>query len=547
MKKNELLKIMDNELMDKLFGFCYARTRDSHEAQELCSDIVFALVKAAGGEGEIEKPYPFIWRTARNVYADFSDRRRLKSDMQYEGNPDDVLPFITDNTDEKAEAEQDGELLGAVYRQIAFLTKEYREAMIMFYLEGLSTAEIALRRNTSEVNVRQRLFSARKKIRSEVEAMTSYDNNKPVALDKIDYIIWGNGNPLWGDPRDVLKRQFSNHILWLCHKKPMSAAEISEELNVPTMYVEEELEILVNGANGKYGFLRRLDSGKYALNFVLLDKDEIEKAQEIYIDQLPTVCKIISDFIAEKKDDYLAFPYLNKKKDINLILWQQIKVLIDAFVINTSRILQKKYFSKENEPDRPFTVFGYVYNGKSYQGGLDGIEANNQCGYFRVNFVNIYTSRIKQHFSCGHDVGNDIQLQLALRAINGLDINSLLEGEKEHAAKAVECGYLYREGETLYTKILVSDMKDSDRLFKISSKLEKGYFEEQAQETAEKLAKLIRKAVPDYLLGEWMYVNVLADLPLIDMTVEELIKNGILTPPEDGIGAEGCWAEVREK
>lgn len=273
MKKNELLKIMDNELMDKLFGFCYARTRDSHEAQELCSDIVFALVKAAGGEGEIEKPYPFIWRTARNVYADFSDRRRLKSDMQYEGDPDDVLPFITDNTDEKAEAEQDGELLGAVYRRIAFLTKEYREAMIMFYLEGLSTAEIALRRNTSEVNVRQRLFSARKKIRSEVETMTTYDNNKPVALDRIDYIIWGNGNPLWGDPRDVLKRQFSNHILWLCHKKPMSAAEISEELNVPAMYVEEELEILVNGANGKYGFLRRLDSGKYALNFVLLDKD----------------------------------------------------------------------------------------------------------------------------------------------------------------------------------------------------------------------------------------------------------------------------------
>lgn len=87
MKKNELLKIMDNELLDKLFGFCYARTRDSHEAEELCSDIVFALVKAAGRQGEIENPYPFIWRVARNVYADFSDKRRLRADMRYEGTP----------------------------------------------------------------------------------------------------------------------------------------------------------------------------------------------------------------------------------------------------------------------------------------------------------------------------------------------------------------------------------------------------------------------------------------------------------------------------
>lgn len=47
MKKQELLKYFDDDLLDKLFGFCYARTNDSYKAQELCSDIVFSLVKAA--------------------------------------------------------------------------------------------------------------------------------------------------------------------------------------------------------------------------------------------------------------------------------------------------------------------------------------------------------------------------------------------------------------------------------------------------------------------------------------------------------------------
>ena len=180
MKKQELLNYIDNELLDKLFGFCYARTNDSYEAEELCSDIVYALVTAANTDGEIESIYPFIWRIARNVYADFSNKRRKRADTIYEGNSDEVLLGIADDDFEDDTAE----LLTSVYRRIAFLTKAYREVMIMFYIDGLSTAEIAKKQGASEGAVRQRLFSARQKIKSEVEEMTeSY--NKPVALDKI--------------------------------------------------------------------------------------------------------------------------------------------------------------------------------------------------------------------------------------------------------------------------------------------------------------------------------------------------------------------------
>ena len=59
MKKQDLLKYFDDYLLDKLFGFCYARTNDSYEAEELCSDIIYALVKAAHSDGEIESVYPF--------------------------------------------------------------------------------------------------------------------------------------------------------------------------------------------------------------------------------------------------------------------------------------------------------------------------------------------------------------------------------------------------------------------------------------------------------------------------------------------------------
>ncbi len=538
MKKHELLKYFDEELMDKLFGFCYARTNDSYEAGELCSDIIFALVKASHSNGEITSLYPFIWKVARNVYADFSNGRRKYANTFYEGNADEVLQYVTDEEPE----DDSNELLNTVYRRIAFLTKAYREVMILYYLDGLSTAEIAKQQNTSEVAIRQRLFSARQKIKSEVEKMTK-TYNKPLALDKVDYVIWGTGNPEWGDPREICTRMFSNHIIWLCHKKPMSAAEIAEELNVPTVYVEEELEILTKGKNGEYGLLYRMDNGKYGINFILFDKAIIEEAHSLYKEQLPQICAILSDYIEIHKEEYLSFPYLNKKVDWNLVLWQQIYTMSGVFSKKVENVLTEKYFAEYEPIKRPFSVYGYVDNGMHYGGGWDGIMAQNVCGFSQVSMDNIYITRIKHHFHCGHNISNDPQLQLTIQSINGLPISSLSETEKEHAAKAIECGYLYRENEMLYTKILVNETKDNSHLFRISDGLYNA-FEEECQIVASKLAALIRKNVPTCLLGEWKFANMLANMPVLDGVVESLIEQGILIPPEDGIGAEGCWMSV---
>lgn len=541
MKKQELLKVLDDELIESLLGFCYARTNDSYEAQELCSDVIFALVKSANSEGEIDKIYPFIWRVAKNVYADFLEKRKRHTDMFYEGDSEEIFPFMS-NTEEDDKSD---ELLDAVYRQIAFLSKTYREIMVMFYLDGLSTAEIAVRQNISEAAVRQRLFSARKRIRSEVKEMTE-TYNKPIALEKMEYVIWGNGNPCGNDPRTVCNRQFSKHIIYLCYKKPMNAREIAETLNVPTLYVEEELEILTKGENGEYGFLRKLSNGKYAINFILFDKETIEKANAICMEQLPDICDTICDYIEKNKEKYLSFPYLNKKIDLNLVLWQQISVLANGFIGNVEKILDEKYFAQVEKIRRTFSIFGYIDNGKHYGGGWDSVSGENICGYSKLHINNIYITRIKPHFHCGLDIANDKQIQLALRAIEGIDINTLSEKEKEHAAKAIACGYLYQEGGKLYTKILVNDRKDSEKVFDISTRLGEGYFETKAQETAAKVERLIRDVVPEYLLGEWRFANTLSALPVIDAVVEVLIEKGILVPPEDGIGAEGCWMSVEK-
>lgn len=542
MKKQELLQKIDNELIEKLYGFCYARTNDSYEAQDLCSDILYALIKTAAGEGEIRDLYGFIWRVARNVYADFSEKRRREADARISEDPEEILSTIP--AEEEVEDDTE-EMLRAVYRRISYLTRAYREVMIAFYIDGKSTAQIAMEQKAGENAVRQRLFAARKKVKNEVDKMNDMQN-KPTSLSKVDYVIWGFGNPLWGDPLNGFEREFSKHVLWLCFKKPSSATEIAEELGVPTVYVEEELEILTRGANGKYGLLRKLDSGKYAINFVLFDTDVMEKASILYEERLPQICDIIAEYIEEHKEEYLSFPYLNKKVDLNLILWQQVHDLAGTLDRIVYSILAKKYFAKEQKPDRPFSVYGYVDNGKIYGGGRDSIKAENICGFSEIHMANIYNKRLQKHFACEHNVSNDPQIQLALKAIDGLAVASLSDVEKEHAAKAIEQGYLYRDGDTLYTKILVNDGKDSDRLFAITRNLTSEVLTKEAAAIAEKLADLIRKNVPEYLYGEWSFANELASLPVFDALVEALIERGLLTPPENRLGAEGCWMSVEK-
>ena len=541
MKKQELLKLMDSELLEKLYGFCYARTADSQEGQELCSEILLALVKAAGTQGELDRPYPFIWRVARNVYADFARNRRRRSEAFYQGDPEEILPLLP-----APETEDDcRELLNAVYRRIAFLTKAYREAMIWFYLDGMSTAEIAKRQNASETTVRQRLFSARKKVRNEVEEMNE-TTNKPVALDNIEFYMWGTGNPIGNNAWETCTRQFSRHIVWLCRKKPQSASEIAAQLDVPTLYVEEELEILTRGQNGEYGLLRRMDNGKYALNFILFDRETTEKAQGIYMEHLPAVSDILAAFLEANREEYLAFPYLNRKVDLNLILWQQIHTIADTFDDTVERILSEEYFPQMKAPERPYSIYAHIANGKMYRNGWDGVTGSNVCGYSAIHLDNIYTAHIRPHFHCGLNLSTDLPIQLALRAIRGLAVSSLSEDEKEPAARAVDEGYLYREGDMLYTKILVNDMKDRNRLFAITNRLSEGYFEEPARVVAGKLSELFRREIPEHLLAEWRFANRLSALPLMEALTEFLIEKGLLTPPADGIGAEGCWMSVAE-
>ena len=294
-------------------------------------------------------------------------------------------------------------------------------------------------------------------------------------------------------------------------------SEAAEELHVPTVYVEKELEILSQGEDGWYGLLRQTDNGRgtigmdatgrYAINFILFDREEIRALWDAYQEQIPAFCPIASDYVAAHREEYMAFPYFNRKVDWNLVLWQQMHRLAGTLRECVKDVLAEKHFAQVERCRRPFSVFGYAAGDRKYVEGWDGMEASGICGYERIYLDSICNAWVRPHFWSGHDVANDMALQLAVRGVKGLAVDSLSEREKEYAARAIECGYVYREGERLYTKILVCEKRDYDRLFHITDGLCRGHLRECAMAAAEKLSRLISRFVPGYLLGEWESVT----------------------------------------
>lgn len=543
MKKQELIKLLDREMLDKLFGFCYARTNNSHEAEDLSSDITLEILKQAKTDGEIDNAEAYIWRVARNVYAKYSEKRRTERERSYEGDPSEFLASIADEEYDDSDEED----LGKIFRAIAFLARSYRDVTVAFYLDSKPTAEIARELGISETAVRQRLFSSRNEIRNEVMNMDKIE--KPTALGHIEYGIWGTGNPGWSDPRKVCDRELSHHIMSLCSKKPRTAKDLSEELNVPMIYIEDEINILLKGQYGKYGVLREVSSGKYAMNFVLLDKEQTKRAWKITEDRIQFICDTVKKFIAEHESEYLALPFINKNVTLNAILWQQMKTIEYDFSYAVINALRKKFYPDVKKPDRDFSVYGFEYFGKNCGAGCDGVEAYNILGYSRIHVRNISSSSkenpICPHFHCGINLANDEKLQMAIRAIDGIDVKTLSDDEKEVAAKAIEENYIYRDGDTLYTKFLVMNEKDSEAPDDISDKII-DLFAPEAEKAAAEVAALIKDAIPDHLVPEYQFVVDICTLPVFDTLVKCLIDGGVLEPLRDKLNAETVFMSVRK-
>lgn len=535
---NEVLKLLnDREFLDSLYGFAYKRTNNSYEAEDLCSDIIITVISAVHKNSDINNSYAFVWTIARRVYADFSEKRRISISTGITAEySDEVLNAGSDSIDEYIENENDRLQLMQIMREIMFLSKIYRDVCVMYYLDEMKISDIAKRLAINESAVKHRLYSARETIRKGVEKM----DNANLTLKPIDIDFIGTGNPLGNDPSEAAKRSFSKNLVYLCKDTEHSIKELSDLLGVPMPFIEEEVGIQLKGQNDYYGLLKKTDGGKYISNFIIIDYDDYMKVNEMYIKNTDIIAHKFDAYLKINEQKILNMPFLNTQTDVRFIAWSLISRVNWHFEEKIGARVTEKYFSDIMPTKRDFSIFGIASKkGQSIDTGsygYMGISGNDIGGYKRVFLSNIQGRRIKKHFICGHNISQDNQLLLAIKAINGLPLSSLSEDEKETAAKAIESGYIKKENDSLYTKILVSETEE------IYSNIVNdfiGEVDELIEPVVDEIYKFIKKYVPKHLMSEYKLFVSMTACGLLDGMIEKCIELGTLIPPEKTPSAEG--------
>lgn len=555
MKTNEALALIDDaDFLDKIYRFSYRRCNTSVEAEDLCSDIILAVLSAVHKQSEITNFYPFVWTVAHRVYADFCEKRKKHSQNTSIENTESPLISPHNEIDALIEESATAQQLQKIYEEITFLSKAYREVMVMYYIDDCKVKNIASHLGISETTVKQRLFSARNTVRKEVETM----NNRNLSLKPIRLYMQGGGNIGGNDPRKRLERIFSQNLVYLCKDKPRTAKELSEELCVPMPFVEEELEIQCRGESGNFGALRKLENGKYIANMLIVDYEEFDAATEIYQQLVPAFCAYLRDTLQKNKEKILKAPFLSPQKDIRFILWAWINFLTYGWIEAINSDIEHNYF-----PDIIPTQRDYCFAGIAYPDGTtpdfggyscDSINAPYIDGYTSVEIYNLYGKWMDGHFDAGHSIVHDPKLRMLIRSIGGLSIKTLTDDEKEIVAKAIECGYLRKSGTYVEPNIVVLNQNSTMEL--VSHLLGLDSFQENEscdimekipQELsdaittiAKELSEFIKKHIPGHLMNEYMtYAKLIAGSRLVPQIIEECIKKGLLYEPENRIGGEG--------
>ncbi len=542
MKAEEIQSKLSGDFIEEIYGFCYRHCGTSYEAEDLCQDILVSAVKSLSKKDFVENVKAYVWTVAHHVYSDFCEKRKKYKDriISYD-EKEDRSDMQEDCIEEYLQNEEDRILADKIMQRIMYLSKAYREVMILYYLENMKISRIAERLACSETTVKQRLFSARNIIRKEVKFMKTDNIN---TLKLIDMAFIGTGNPIGNDPQTKAERTFSKNLLYLCRKKAMTAKELAEKLSVPMIFVEEELEIQVNGENGRYGLLRKEGRDKYISNIVIFDPDTKEKATGTYLKYVDILSESIEKNLKKYKEKITGFPFVNTQNDTGFILWSIISRAVWSLEDKVGNSLKERLGDDVEDiaSKREFSTIAFAYDMDKglYLNpyGCDGIWADNICGYKNVFITNVYGKYIEKHFSCGHNIANDMELMTAIKAINGLKVSELSEEESEIAAKAVKQGYIIRSGDMLYPKVLVVNAEDKSN-FEALSDLLFDNVDDISKNIAADLEEVMKENLPQHLINEYGIFNMGASIPILGCIIEKCIERGVMKAPENKTGAEG--------
>lgn len=150
-----------DELASRIYRFVFFKVNNVEEAEDITSQVFLKVWHyIQEGEEEIRSIRAFVYRITRNLIIDYYRTKSQSLPLEYKTIQDDerILSQLVDKS-LREEMEQKSDLV-IMYKALQQLKDEYREIIVLKYIDELSTKEIGQVLNKNSNAVRAQLLRA---------------------------------------------------------------------------------------------------------------------------------------------------------------------------------------------------------------------------------------------------------------------------------------------------------------------------------------------------------------------------------------------------
>ncbi|MCM1365568.1 MAG: sigma-70 family RNA polymerase sigma factor [Ruminococcus sp.] len=466
--------------VEKIFYYCLKKTGNNTNAEDLTQDIALNIIVSLT-KGVIPTNFSaWVWKIVRNRYSVWADQKHRKANFvtAYDIGDYEIADENANILDKMIDSEQ----LSLLRRELAFITSDYRNIVLAYYLEDKSVRNIASDFSLSESTVKQRLFRARK-IMKEGMNMAREFGVRSYRPEEIEFTN-NCSNP--GDknqPYSIMEHMLYKNIFLEAYGNPSSAEELSLELGVALPYMENELEYLTRET-----FLIK-NGNKYQTSFPIISRTVREQAHIAQLTAAPNITKALTSFTDALNAAFKStgYAYYGTYQDYESAKWSLLMLAYDHFIHKNPRI---RDWSERPDNGR-WDMVGYQHSDVTEPHFVGKHGSNYGFRQFKYEFDGIaertplYLADDEAKTLCNSVIGN----------IN--DINS-------DTIKALKnYGYLRKDGENYIPNFLVLDINEIKQAVK---KFDEATFFElsaladtakaQLKDLYDKIAEVIKDDLP---------------------------------------------------
>lgn len=273
--------------IEYLFSLALQKSGNFSDAEDLTQDVLLAAYVYLNKGGKIDNMKSWLSGTLNHKYYDML-RKKYKMPMV----SIDLIseqPIWEEEPIDQPTAEQ-------VRREVAYLSKIYREVIVRHYLLGEKVQKISEELKIPKGTVLSRLSVGREQMRKGIENMEQYEkqSHTPERLDVSCYGCPGLNDEPWSLVANDMMKQ---NILIIAYDKPITTVEIARALGIPAPYIEKAVEDLV-----KSELMHRIGNKVFTDFMIMQPKDLLENLEreiEFAESNYNIIWKIISSAISE--------------------------------------------------------------------------------------------------------------------------------------------------------------------------------------------------------------------------------------------------------